>query len=201
MSDHVEWSELEAVWKDGDEGPAVESPAKPGVAWDVGALPGGLDGLAMVLAARRRGMLRVVAVEGVLTLGLLAYTVWLLTVGEGGSVGIVLGALWASWAIASGFAWWNRRGQWQRTAASTEEFLRLSMTWARRKQRVAVFTVVFLMGQVLAAWALFGAEALAGTWTLYAIVLFGLYGGWALWYYRRATRDFHTFKALLDGSE
>ena len=39
---------------------------------------------------------------------------------------ILLAGLWLFWAVAMTFAWWNRRGQWQRSVASSEEFVRLN---------------------------------------------------------------------------
>ena len=129
MMSEYDWAELASVW------------TQPAVAHD------GKEALRQALRRRVRMTALVVATELVLTAALLVWTLAQVRAGPD-QASLAFGSiLWVSWIVATGFAWWNRRGQWQRTVATTDEFIRISRVRADRKVRVAVFTGVLLEGR------------------------------------------------------
>ena len=183
MMSEYDWAELASVW------------TQPAVAHD------GKEALRQALRRRVRMTALVVATELVLTAALLVWTLAQVRAGPD-QASLAFGSiLWVSWIVATGFAWWNRRGQWQRTVATTDEFIRISRVRADRKVRVAVFTGVLLVAQVSAIIALAGTGVLSaalvpGGAALFSAVVLG-YGGWALWYYRRAVAERAHYDGLL----
>lgn len=177
MNSQLDWADLAETWTTPE--PIEASPAE----------------FAAVLRRRVGATLLVVGVELLLTLALLWFT-WSqrergLT--EVGTATLIV--LWGSWVVATGFAWWNRRGQWARTAASTLEFVRLSRARAEGKVRIAWFTAGMLVVQlgflaVLAAMAPDPGLLTPIGWTVTGAVV-ALYAGWAIRYHRvsRAERE------------
>lgn len=175
MTSKLDWAELTDTWKVSEP---VESSAPD---------------FAIALRRRVRSTLLVVAVEVALTGGLLWVTWLQLGRDLTGSGAATLFVLWGSWVAATGFAWWNRRGQWARTAASTLEFVRLSRERAERKVRIAWFTAGMLVVQigfvsVLAALAPPPGLLTAGGWITVGIVA-AVYAGWAVRYHRVAITE------------
>ena len=161
-----------------------------------------------VLRGRTRAMMLVVLGELAITAGLIWVTVWLSGPATVGADAVFLTVLWLFWAVATGFAWWNRRGQWRLSVASSEDFVRLSLDRAERKTRVAWFSAALLVAQVAFAVAFWlfgresggGAEDLTTMVSLLVTVVAG-YSGWTVWYYRRARREREHFAAVLSSME
>lgn len=182
MSAHLDWADLTETWT------APEAPqSNP-------------SDFTEALRRRVRSTLLVVGVEVLLTIALLWVT-WMqrqrgLT--ESGTATLLV--LWGSWVVATCFAWWNRRGQWVRTASSTLEFVRLSRERAERKVRVAWFTAGMLLVQVgfLAVLAAMAPEPGLMTpvgWSITALVVV-LYAGWAVRYHRASSAEREHFAGL-----
>ena len=154
--------------------------------WRSGSSPAGfdLDDLRSEVVRRRRNMVRVVAGEVLLTVGLIAWTVAvLLADGPTSSRTVVwLAAAWLTWTVVTGFALWNRWGVWKAATESTRTYLTLLEEQALRRVRSAGFVLGFV------AVAAAGAVALGHT-GITGLALLGLYAAWATWYRHRARRE------------
>lgn len=178
-------------------------------AWhDEEPVPFEADEFRAVLRSRTRATLLVVVAELSITAVLIWVTFWLSGSATIGADAVFLTGLWVFWAVATGFAWWSRRGQWRLSVASSEDFVRLGVERAERKIRVASFTAGLLVAQVafVVAFWLFGRESGGGASDLVTMLsLLGTivagYAGWTVWYYRRATREREHFAAVLSSME
>lgn len=151
----------------------------------------GVEDLRAEAARRRRKMLLVVAGEVVLTAGLIALTVTIVRADGPTSSGTVtwLAALWLTWVIAAGFATWNRWGVWQPAAETARSYLALSEERARRRGRVASFVLGLVVVQAVVLLVM-GEARVAG------LALVALYGGWAVWYGRKAHRELEDIRRI-----
>ena len=164
-----------------------------------------VDDIKSVLGARRRLTWMVVLGELMVTAGLIGVTVWLSGPATVGADTLFLVGAWLFWGLATGFAWWNRRGQWRLSVASPEDFVRLSLERAERKIRVAWFSAGLLVAQVAFVVALSlgrdsPAQGLGSMLSTLAIVV-AAYSGWTVWYYRRARHEREHFAAVLRSME
>ena len=165
-------------------------------------VPHDLSGFSLELKRRARLRLLMVAGEVILTAALIWLSVQLL--GSGGPDGraLILTGLWLFWLVATVFAWWNRRGQWERSVASTDDFASLSLERAGRKIRVVWFTVGLLVAQLAFVGVLIGTglvDELGGS----SLSLAGVFAGvsavyliWCRWYYRRARSEESYYRDL-----
>ncbi len=156
------------------------------------------------LEGRRRTMLLVVLGELALTIGLIWLTISLSGPASVGADAVLLTVLWVSWAVATGFAWWNRRGQWRVSVASSQEFLQLSLDRATKKIRVARFSAGLLILQALFVTWLWLSTAETGpaakspsAMLLLLLTMVIVYTCWTIWYYRRARREHGHYSDLL----
>ena len=158
---------------------------------------------------KRRRRLKFVVVAG--ELGVTGVLVWasarLIVNGAAGENAVLLTGIWLFWAVAMVFAWWNRRGQWERTVASTDDFMRLSLERATRKIRVVWFTLALLVAQLAFVGVLVLTGQLGelrGSPAALALTVGGvasLYVLWAFWYYRRARAEASRFGGWLEEAE
>lgn len=170
------WDELRTLWRQA-EGPAPPSPSA----------------VRRLLRRRQWRLAATVCGEVAVTAIVVAATVWRVRLGLDRLWWTWLVLLWASWAVAVGFAVWNRRGVWRSEERSTRAYLRLLLEGTRRQRRTARFVLLFVVLQALAvavlfAWAEVRGAARQGAWGVWAAVC-GLYVLWALWYGRRAARE------------
>ncbi len=181
------WDALTDAWRSSPEAPP---PA------DIGA----------ELRKRRALTLAVVLGELGITAGLVGVTVWLQGDATIGPDAVFLGGLWSLWLVATCFAWWTRLGQTPNTVASPEEFVRLSLERARRKQRIVWFSLGLLAAQV--AFAIYvrvllgeSDAGLRGSLAILLVFIVAAHLLWARWYYRRAKREQVHFAALHEAFE
>lgn len=155
------------------------------------------------LRRRRRNSRLVVGGELLITAFLVWITVELVRGAAASTDAVAVGGLWLIWLVATGLAWWNRWGQLEQSAASTEAFVRLSLERARRKVRVVWITLGLLVAQVLFLGWLWGrggaarpsGNAMPGWWLILGV--FAAYLAWCVWYYRRSRSEGRHFSKLL----
>lgn len=144
----------------------------------------GLEILRREALRRRRKMLLVTASEAVLTIVLIGLTLAYLL----GEIPLTrdtiswLALLWISWAVATGFAFWNRRGVWATKNQSMLGHLALIEKRALRRRRAGRFVVGLTLVLTVACLSLDLASPPF-------LVMAGLYVAWALWYERKAGID------------
>lgn len=157
------------------------------------------------LRRRRFVTTSVVMGEVVVTATLVYLTALILSRPPTGVDRMFLVGLWILWAVATFFAWWNRRGTWSRSASDSRTFLSLSVEHARSKVRVAWFSAVLLVAQLalaVSSWAWGDGFMRDGFPSLVVLVAWlvpvaVLYAGWIVWYHRRGSAEARHFGRLL----
>lgn len=189
MNDRTDsWDALSARWQtSSDNAPAA----------DLGQL---------IAVRQRRGTLRlwaVAALEFLVVVGIVAFTVSRLRDGATPLECVHLVSVWVVVAVTVAFAIRNRRGLWRPSSESTVEYLSLCELRAKRKLRTARFVLQLI--SVQATW-IFGllvwnalqrpdsSRLLAEAGLLVAVLI--VYVSWALWFRHRAHRELESTRLL-----
>lgn len=173
-----------------DEGNAWAALAS---AWQQRTDPPPIDALALRAYVRRETtrMYRWLVAEIALSVGAVAFSVWLL-VERADSQGIVVAMdIWAVLAIVWAFSLTGRRGLWKPTTESTKAFLDIGRRHALLKVRTAWLAAVLVIVQLIVALATSGPIT---SWNATAAALCLM---WAGWFGRRARRETRHFDQLL----
>ena len=163
-----EWESISALWQTSHRDVAETS-------------------LRRLIAARRRGV--VAATVGEIAL-LGAFLYWSLMVARDGVAvweGVWLVTLWTFAAVATAFAWWNRRGTWSAMGRSVAEYRRVSATKRLRSVRFGWVLFVAEIVVVTAELAWFDRFTVSAAMILAALAL--PLAVWSVWAKRRAARD------------
>ncbi len=143
--------------------------------------------LRKLVASQRRRLAAVVAGEVMAVAGF-AWLSWLI-VRDGVAVweSVWLTTLWSLTAIASAFAWWNRRGAWNAMTESVAEYQRQC---AARRLRSLRFGYALFIAEVIVVVA---QLAWFGRFTVAVALFLGAFGAlfavWAAWMRRQAARE------------
>lgn len=186
------WADLTTAWRsDASEPPSCRQAIRAGVRRQT---------LAMWLVA---GM------ELLLTVGLVWWSSGVLAAETDAWTISLLVTLWTFWAVAVGYAYWNRRGGWRAEEETTLAYLRVSMGRARRLLRTSRFVLWLLAAEVVAvgifwAWRDVVAPVDAESMIL-AIALVGMVSAvciaWSVWAGQRARRLLAVLEDLVDELE
>lgn len=140
----------------------------------------------MVVSYRRR-----LALLATLEIGVLAFFGWLswLVARDGVAAweAVWLATLWSFAALATGFAWWNRRGAWNAMGLSVAEFRRQRARRHARSLRFGVLLFVAELVVVVAQLAWF--ERFTAPVALVLVAFAAGLGAWCLWMRRRIAAD------------
>lgn len=159
----------------------------------------------------RRQSLRLIlttAMEALLTLSLLAFSVYTLIRHSGPVILIWAVAVWVFLLVAWSFALWNRRGIWQPQAQTTRTLVELLYERCLRKLLTVRFCVYLMVAEVAFlipwGWWQFRSDPQALTshrstyllaWGLTALFLFGCIL-WVIWVRRRTFKDLERLTPL-----
>lgn len=179
--------------------------------WQSEGVPPDVDAAARQRVERgRRRMLLTVVVEGLVVLGVGAWSVHLLMTRPGPVIIVTLLVFWTFAGILAGFGIVKRRGSWAPSSESTISYLRLSLNRAERREQIARFTL-----KLMAVWFIVAAALL--TWSGIGIVreggavmpllrqavpvfalTFGVLGVLTEWTRRRARADVAKLEEIVD---
>jgi hypothetical protein len=159
-------------------------------AWRAETAPVDPAPLRRLVAAQRRRLVAVVAGEAAVLAGCAALSWWVAADGVETWELVWLATLWGFAAIASAFAFWNRRGTWKSLGESVEDHVRLARLRATRAAQAFLFGCGLIVAEtvaVLAQLAWWGRLTVAALLCLAAVGA-GIAGvGWLA--YRRYRRD------------
>jgi hypothetical protein len=155
--------------------------------WQASREAVGGDSLRKLIQSHRR---RVAAAAGgeILLIAAFAWLSWRL-ISDGVLLwdAVWLWTLWIFTAVATPFAWWNRRGTWQSMAETVAEFQRQRATRRLRSLRFGCGLFVAEVVVVVAELAWFGRFSAAAALILAALAV--AFGVWAIWMTRRAADE------------
>lgn len=191
-TEDAEWGGWSADWAAAD-GFAT---AAGGAAADAGALAE----LRRAAARHRRRQVAVAAGEGLLTLALLALSVWVLRDGAVAWEVVWLLTLWAFVAAAAAFAWWNRRATWRAAGDAVEDYVRLARLRAVRELRAVRFAALFYAAEVVAVVAQLAWFDRLGPVAIGALAAAGVgIAAWCALAARRLRRELARIEAFTSG--
>lgn len=186
------WEELQRRWQSEGVPPDVDAAARR-----------------RVERGRRRMLLTVVA-EGLVVLGVAAWSVHLLATQPDPVIIVTLLVFWTFAGILIGFGIVKRRGSWAPSSQSTSSYLRLSLERAERREQIARFALKLLAVWFLAAvglltWSAVGTvregEALLPLLrqaTPVLVLTFGVLGVLTEWTRRRARAEVADLEEIVD---
>lgn len=179
--------------------------------WQSEGVPPDVDAAARKRVERgRRRMLLTVVGEGLVVLGVGAWSVHLLMTQPDPVIIVTLLVFWTFAGILMGFGIVKRRGSWAPSSESTISYLRLSLKRAERREQIARFTlklmaVWFLAAVALLTWSGVGIVREGGAVVpllrqavpVFALT-FGVLGVLTEWTRRRARADVTNLKEIVD---
>lgn len=179
--------------------------------WQSEGVPPDVDAAARKRVERgRRRMLLTVVVEGLVVLGVAAWSVHLLATQPDPVIIVTLLVFWTFAGILIGFGVVKRRGSWAPSSQSTSSYLRLSLERAERREQIARFAlklmaVWFLAAVGLLTWSAVGTIREGGALlpllrqaTPVLVLTFGVLGVLTEWTRRRARAEVEHLEEIVD---
>lgn len=179
--------------------------------WQSEGVPPDVDAAARQRVERgHRRMLLTVVVEGLVVLGVGAWSIHLLATQPDPVIIVTLLVFWTFAGILIGFGIVKRRGIWAPSSQSTSSYLRLSLERAERREKIARFTLKLMCVWFLAAvglqfWSAIGTVREEGALlpllrqaTPVLVLTFGVLGVLTEWTRRRARADVTNLEEIVD---
>lgn len=179
--------------------------------WQSEGVPPDVDAAARQRVERgRRRMLLTVIGEGLVVLGVGAWSVHLLMTQPDPVIIVTLLVFWTFAGMLIGFGIVKRRGSWAPSSESTSSYLRLSLERAERREQIARFAlelmaVWFLASVGLLTWSAVGTVREGGALlpllrqaVPILVLTFGVLGVLTEWTRRRARTDVANLEGIVD---